>query len=456
VQRAKFGSEITEFLQDVADANPAGRPETNTSAHGRRQPWTLGIRRPETVSVSITKRDRKRVTRAGGQVVQTRFVVNFREPRTGRRKQLFYVHHKDAVAMRDTLLASIASGTYTGANPNWTVGQAVAYWLQNRRNEVKNTTRASYEQAARYITGPFLMGSKAERRLFAMKGQIPKGREVVPMLGPVLLRDLLTADIRQWHKFLSAEVSAYTANVAKKYLRAALALAAEDYHAKIPLMPTRLGHGRTRPKKLILSPEEVGRLLRAAWDDAAQGIYYAFPFLTGTRPSEQLALVWSDVDLVSGSIHIQRALSNDGAISSLTKTPAGDRKIPMSPFLLKLLSRWAPVCPTRAGEPAWVFPALGRKKGGSLSYANFRSVYWQPALARLGLPIVTPHSARHCFISTLQAQGVEVGLVAQLAGHANAIVTIGHYTQAVRGGTEAVKALETAYGPTEKSQATLS
>jgi integrase len=207
---------------------------------------------------------------------------------------------------------------------------------------------------------------------------------------------------------------------------------------------------------LILSPEEVGRLLRAASDDDAQGIYYAFPFLAGTRPSEQLALVWSDIDLVSGTIHIRRAQSKDGAISSLTKTPAGDRKIPISPFLLKLLSRWAPVCPTRSGEPAWVFPALGRKKGGSLSYANFRSVYWRPTLARLGLPNVTPHSARHCFISTLQAQGVEVGLVAQLAGHANAIVTLGHYTQAVRGGAEALKALETAYGPTEKSSATIS
>jgi integrase len=53
---------------------------------------------------------------------------------------------------------------------------------------------------------------------------------------------------------------------------------------------------------------------------------------------------------------------------------------------------------------------------------------------RLGLPYVTPHSARHAFISTLQAKGIEVGLVAKLAGHSNAAVTLSHYTQAVRGG----------------------
>ena len=45
-----------------------------------------------------------------------------------------------------------------------------------------------------------------------------------------------------------------------------------------------------------------------------------------------------------------------------------------------------------------------------------------------------------------QARGIEVGLVAKLAGHADANVTLGHYTQAVRGGDAAIGALEQAYG----------
>ena len=45
----------------------------------------------------------------------------------------------------------------------------------------------------------------------------------------------------------------------------------------------------------------------------------------------------------------------------------------------------------------------------------------------------------------LQAKDVEVGLVAKLAGHANAAITLSHYTQAVRGGADAVEALEQAY-----------
>jgi integrase len=57
-------------------------------------------------------------------------------------------------------------------------------------------------------------------------------------------------------------------------------------------------------------------------------------------------------------------------------------------------------------------------------------------------------SARHSFISTLQAQGVEVGLVAKLAGRKNAVVTLSHYTHAMRGGEDAVKALDRAYAGT--------
>ncbi len=251
-------------------------------------PIARWLSQPKTFSASITKRDRKRLSRSGEQVTQTRFVVNFREPRTGRRKQLFFERHKDAVAMRDALIATVATGTYSESQTNWTVSEAVAYWLENRQAEVKSTTWASYQQAAHYITGPFLIGSKDERRVFAMTGSAPEGFQVLPMLGKIPLADLATADIRRWHRLLSTEVSPYTANVAKKYLRAALSLAAEDYSLRTPAMPSRLGQGRTRPKKNILSPQQVGQLLAAASNDI-HGTYYAFPFLTGVRPSEQLA-----------------------------------------------------------------------------------------------------------------------------------------------------------------------
>jgi integrase len=91
----------------------------------------------------------------------------------------------------------------------------------------------------------------------------------------------------------------------------------------------------------------------------------------------------------------------------------------------------------------WPLPRIGG--GGPLLYSNFLKRYWRPAFKLAGIRYVTHHSARHSFVSTLQAQGVEVGLVAKLAGHANPAVTLGHYTQAVRGGADALAVLDRAY-----------
>jgi site-specific recombinase XerD len=63
----------------------------------------------------------------------------------------------------------------------------------------------------------------------------------------------------------------------------------------------------------------------------------------------------------------------------------------------------------------------------------------------LELPEVTPHSALHSYISTLQAAGIEVATVAKLAGHANPVTTVGIYSHAIRGSAAAAEALERAY-----------
>jgi integrase len=119
-----------------------------------------------------------------------------------------------------------------------------------------------------------------------------------------------------------------------------------------------------------------------------------------------------------------------------------------------MLLQWRLNCPRLNGELYRVFPGPGRLQpwpllrkggGGALLYQNYRRRMWAPIFKELDIPYVTPHSARHSFISILQAQGVEVGLVAQLAGHANPTVTLGHYTQAVRGGEDAVARLDEAY-----------
>ena len=132
---------------------------------------------------------------------------------------------------------------------------------------------------------------------------------------------------------LSVHTSPHVAGVAKKHLRTALTLVAEDFQVKVPTMPSRTGRGRPRRIKKILTPDQVGFLLEEAERDTRKGMYYAFPFLTGVRPSEQLALQWRDVDSSSGLIHVRRMVEQGGRLCEFTKTAAGMREIPLAPAL---------------------------------------------------------------------------------------------------------------------------
>ncbi len=250
------------------------------------------------------------------------------------------------------------------------------------------------------------------------------------------------------------EVGRYTANRALSTLKSVLALCEEDYRVRAPAIPTNISRRKVKPTKSILTPDQVATLLDHARSDNERGIYYAFPFLAGTRVSEQLGLLWEDVNFDASIIRICRIQERDGSLTECTKTEAGIRDIPMGSMPKNMLLEWRLSCPHLDGELDRVFPGPGRLQpwplprkggGGPLLYHNFRRRYWEPVFTMLRLPYVTPHSARHVYISTLQSKGVEVGLVAKLAGHANPTVTLGHYTQAVRGGEEAVAELENAY-----------
>lgn len=405
----------------------------------------------------ITKRKMNRRFPDGRVVVLERYVLNFIDPKTGKRAQRFFAKQKEAQRAQSELLVQIEQGTYCTRKDVPTVAEVFEHWFADRKGQVRDVTINGYAQHRNYICGPLLVGTPEQRIAYTATRKLPEGCHLEPMLGDIKVNDLTTGEIRKWHKKLGDMVGTYSANRAKQHLQTILALAAEDFGARPPMMPRRLGRGKGKEKKSILTPEQVGLLLLAARNDAEYGIYYAFPFLAGTRPSEQLGLLWSEVDLDKRIIRICRILDRREGLVEVTKTSAGQREIPICQPLYEMLLEWKLRCPRKDGELGYVFPGLGQRQkwplprtngGGALSYANFRNRVWTPAfelLAKQGIPYVTPHSARHTFISTLQAQQVEVGLVAKLAGHANPAVTLGHYTQAVRGGNEAIEQLAVAF-----------
>ncbi|GBD47030.1 phage integrase [Methylopila sp. Yamaguchi] len=397
---------------------------------------------------------RKRKLKSGAIVIQDRYVLNYLDPNGGRRRQEFFERKRDAEVRQRALQMQVAEGVYVDERTVPTIGEAITHWLADREGNVKATTLKGYEVVCAVIRGPVLVGTPRERAEYTAAKVKPKGATFVQMLGEVKLNEITTAAIRIWHRSVVDQCGVYTANRAKAHLKSILALAEEDFKVRAPTMPTGLSRARHKPKKAILTSELIRDVIQAARDDEF-GIYYAFPFLAGTRPSEQLGLLWEEVDFDKNVIRIRRIQERDGSLTEMAKTEAGTREIPMGATLRELLLAWRLRCPRKDKELHRVFPGPGRLQpwpkprlggGGPLLYQNFRKRYWEPTFERLKLPYVTPHSARHSFISTLQAQGIEVGLVAQIAGHANPTVTLGHYTQAVRGGAAAITALEQVYG----------
>lgn len=405
-----------------------------------------------TPNISLTKRVRRRTLTSGRLVEQTRYVLNWHDPRTGARRQRFFERQKDAQDARSELSLLYHEGR-ASKREDLTVGQAVESWLEGKRKAVRQNTFNNYTYQARYVTGPLPDGGTREALIKSGTGKVTNAKHL-QLLGSVKIQDLTTRQIREWHRLISEEVSVYSANKGLMVLKAAMALAAEDYEFRPPAMPTGLQRRMDKRRKEVLTPDQVRVLIAAAREDLKYGVYYAAPFLMGTRPSEQLGLLWECVDFDANVIRIQRSQLKDGTLSEMTKTEAGRREIPMSPMLREMLLEWRLRCPRQNGELIRVFPAHGARRpwpemqtagGGPLLYNNFRKRIWAPALENLNLPAVTPHSARHAFISTLQAQGVEVGLVAKLAGHKNAVVTLSHYTHAMRGGEDAVKSLDACF-----------
>jgi integrase len=213
------------------------------------------------------------------------------------------------------------------------------------------------------------------------------------MLGDEKVSSLQTAQLRRWHGVVREECGAFTANRCMSFLKSILALAHEDFGAKSCAIPSNLPRRKHKPKKEILSPEEVAKLIAYAQTDKAKGIYYAFPFLTGVRVSEQLALLWDDFDFERGVIQIRRVQERDGSTFDTTKTDAGTREVPISQTLRTILLEWRLRCPRLDGDLFRVFPAQGSPQqwplprvggGGPLLYGNFRKRYFVPCLKAAG------------------------------------------------------------------------
>jgi integrase len=106
------------------------------------------------LNINLTRRVRRRRLTDGSVVEQTRYVLNWRDPRTGEREQRFFERQRDAQERRTELIAAYDRGAYASARKTVTVADAVAAWLETKRGTVRPITYNTYAFQSRYVVGP--------------------------------------------------------------------------------------------------------------------------------------------------------------------------------------------------------------------------------------------------------------------------------------------------------------
>jgi integrase len=94
-----------------------------------------------------------------------------------------------------------------------------------------------------------------------------------------------------------------------------------------------------RRKVEAMSPEEAEAFLKAARSDRYHALWTVL-LSGGLRPGEAIGLVWSDVDLDAGKIHVQRSLTRRGVEGWKLvepKTPRSRRSVALPEFAVAAL-----------------------------------------------------------------------------------------------------------------------
>jgi site-specific recombinase XerD len=184
-------------------------------------------------------------------------------------------------------------------------------------------------------------------------------------------------------------------------------------------------HFIREPRKLpvVLSPEEVARLL-----DAAPGLKYkaalSVAYGAGLRAAEVVSLKIGDIDSQRMVIRVEQGKGRK------------DRYVMLSPHLLALLRAW-----WKAARPqGWLFPGRDRVQPMTTRQLN-RACHAAAQMAEID-KCVSLHTLRHSFATHLLEQNIDIRVIQVLLGHAKLDTTALYTRVATKTISEVMSPLE--------------
>lgn len=327
------------------------------------------------------------------------------------RKTIYAPTIRELEAKIQAAKTDINNGVMPGESSKITFKQLSALWLDKFTPNVSKQGRSQYSS------------------LFRL--------HINPSFGEMRLRDIKKADLQNLLNTLAQNGASQSQLKKIKMLASAvMEMAAENgIISRNPFSGIKIQDAKQKRREAISDIQR--QLIMDTWAEHRMGVPVLIMLLCGLRRGELLALQWTDIDLNTGKLYVNKAVAFDKSnkpVIKATKTNAGKREIEIPAVLLSALRQSRQdslyVCPAADGSPmsysaftrAWesYMHYLNICAGGSYATRNKPKV--------IAIQPFTPHQLRHTYATMLYSAGVDMLTAQKLLGHSNVKVTMEIYT----------------------------
>ena len=267
-----------------------------------------------------------------------------------------------------------------------TTGEWLEQWLSLRSGQLRPRTIERYSELIRKHAAP---------------------------IADIKLRKLNSSHIQMLLADICASGHERTAEQLFVLLRTAMKAAVQQRRVKVDPMQGVVRPSHKPQPHAIWTLEEQRAVLRALEHDKRK-LEILLGLMCGLRRGEICGLMWADVDLAEGLIHVKRQrqrLSNGKLVDAPPKSDAGRRDIPIPEPLRRTIV-------ARAAIGGYVTDLSPEGLSGALRRAEKRA-----GVAHIGI-----HGLRHTMATNAVRVGVSLRIVQQLLGHSSFNLTARVYT----------------------------
>jgi integrase len=263
---------------------------------------------------------RKRTWKSPGGEPREAWVVDYVDQQGDRHIKTF-TKKRDADAHHAIVGAAVRAGVHTADSKSITVARAAELWLESREAAgLERATMAGYRQHA--------------------------DLHITPILGTLRLSQLTVPLVRGFEDRLRRDgrSPAMVRNV-RRSLGGILSDAQERglvaQNVVYSLRKNRRagradGNGKLKVGIDIPAPAEMRAIVGGLGAAGRHRVLLLTAIFTGLRASELRGLLWSDVDLKRGELHVRRRADRYGKFGR-PKSEAGERTVPLPPMVITAL-----------------------------------------------------------------------------------------------------------------------